>query len=333
MRRMSRPLAAVAVIIAVASLPHATWAQPQDTPSVKLVTLGTTAGPLPRKDRAQSANLLVVGEKSYLIDAGDGVARRLVQAGADFTDIGQIFITHDHNDHTAGLANLLDVAWQYARKQPIEIYGPPGTEETVKGAIAFDAVDEEIRTTEKRENSIASIVEAHNVGTGEIYNDGNIAVTAVENTHFHFPEGSPARDRFKSYSYRFDTKGESIVFTGDTGPSAAVEKLAEGADVLVSEALAIDEIRGRLQKAGRWAKMTPAERDGWQKHMQDEHITPEQAGELAAKAGVKTLILTHLSSSGRDNDDYQRFVDAAAGHFKGRILAAHDLMVFTPSDR
>jgi hypothetical protein len=59
-----------------------------------LITLGTRGGPLPTKDRAQSSNLLVVNGTLYLIDAGDGVTRRIVQAGYDFRKIGKVFITH-----------------------------------------------------------------------------------------------------------------------------------------------------------------------------------------------------------------------------------------------
>jgi hypothetical protein len=102
---------------------------------VRLITLGTTAGPLPRKDRAQFSNALIVNATPYLIDAGDGVARRLVQADIDFTKIGRVFITHSHGDHTMGIPNLISVEWQYARREPIVFYGPPGTEETVKAAL------------------------------------------------------------------------------------------------------------------------------------------------------------------------------------------------------
>src|SRR5262249_20297142 len=73
----------------------------------QLITLGTAGGPLPRADRAQSSNLLVVNGALYLIDAGGGVTSRVVQSGHDFRKIGKIFITHPHSDHTAGLATLM----------------------------------------------------------------------------------------------------------------------------------------------------------------------------------------------------------------------------------
>ena len=299
-------------------------------PGMRLITLGTTAGPLPRPDRAQFSNLVIVDDVPYLVDAGDNVTRRIVQSKTDFTKVGKIFITHPHNDHTGGIANFLSVAWQYARKEPIEILGPPGTEETVQGALAFNKVDEEIRLSENRDQPLSSIVKARNIGTGAVYQDANMKVTTQENTHFQFQPGSPAHGKYNSYSYRFETKYGTIVFTGDTGPSSQLAEFAKGADILVSEALAIDEIRGRMQRAGQWQKLSDTEKAGWEMHMSQEHITPEQAGKLAADANVKTLVLSHLSASGIDNDDYARFVERAATTFKGKIVAAKDLMEFSP---
>lgn len=212
-----------------AATPAATpAAKPATSSGIQLITLGTTAGPLPRKDRAQSSNVLIVNGTPYLIDAGDGVARRLVQAGVDFTKIGRVFITHNHGDHTMGVPNLLSVEWQYNRREPIVFYGPPGTEEMVKAALVFDDVDAAIRLSETQVTPIEKIVVAHNVGTGQIYEDGNVKVTAVENTHFQFKPGSPAYGKFKSYGYRFQIGDKAVVFTGDTGPSEAVTNLAKG---------------------------------------------------------------------------------------------------------
>lgn len=304
--------------------------QTQGSGPFRLVTLGTIAGPFPNKDRSQMASLLEAGGELYLIDAGDGVAQRLAQADVDPVKIGRIFITHNHGDHTAGLANLINVDWQYNRREPVEIIGPPGTDTTVNGALAFDRADEEIRLSETRDTPLKSAVQTKVVGTGEVYRDAHVRVTAVENSHFQFEKGSPAYGKYKSYAYRFDVGPRAIVFTGDTGPSEAVAALAKGADILVCEALAKDEISARLEKAGQWGKMTPAEKAGWTMHMNQEHLTPEQAGEIAAKAGVKTLVLSHLGGAGPPGDDFARFGAAAAKAFHGRIIVAKDLMRITP---
>jgi ribonuclease BN (tRNA processing enzyme) len=322
--RLSLALAALLL------LPLPTTAQDAKAPAFRLITLGTAAGPLPKKDRTQMATLLETGGELYLIDAGDGVAHRLAEAGIDTTKVGRIFITHNHGDHTAGLANLFNIAWQYNRREPVEVIGPPGTDATVTGALAADRPDEEIRLSETRVTPLKSVVQAKVVGTGEVYRDAHVRVTAAENTHFQFEKGSPAYGRFKSYAYRFQIGPQAVVFTGDTGPSEAVAALAKGADVLVCEALAIDEIRARMQKAGQWQVMSAKEQAGWTMHMSQEHLTPEQAGELAAKAGVKTLVLSHLGGAGPPGDDFARFGVAAAKAFHGRIVVAKDLMTITP---
>jgi ribonuclease BN (tRNA processing enzyme) len=77
----------------------------------RLITLGTQEGPRGSADRSQPSNVLVVNGKPYLIDAGNGVAGQLLRAGVPFTNIRQIFITHDHDDHNADWGTLMGRAW------------------------------------------------------------------------------------------------------------------------------------------------------------------------------------------------------------------------------
>src|SRR5262249_28481878 len=151
-----------------------------------------------------------------------------VQAGADFRQIGKVFITHCHSDHTMGLATLLVSQWEFQRQEPVDIYGPPGVEALVKGATQYLAVNTEIRWTEGKRTPLTEVFHAHDVLPGLVFQDSNVKVRAVENTHFHFPIGSPPYGKHKSYSYRFETVDRVIVFMGDTGPSDAVTELAKG---------------------------------------------------------------------------------------------------------
>ena len=292
-----------------------------------LVTLGTSGGPLPRPGRTQSSNLLVVNGTPYLIDAGDGATRRIVRAGYDFRRIGQVFITHPHSDHTNGLATLLASQWEYQRREPTDIYGG-GVEALVQGAIAYLTPNAEIRWAEGKRIKMAEVFRGHDVAPGAVYQDANVKVSAVENTHFNFPPDSPGYGKYRSYSYRFDTPGRSIVFTGDTGPSEALTRLAKGADVLVTEVTAVDEVIEVMKKNGAWQAKTRDEQEGWIRHMNDEHVTPEQVGRMAAAAGVKTVVMTHLSPTVDPKDDYQRYADGAKKFFSGSILLAKDLMQF-----
>ncbi len=290
-----------------------------------LITLGTRGGPLPTKDRAQSSDLLVVNGTLYLIDAGDGVTRRIVQAGYDFRKVGKIFITHPHSDHTAGLATLLEAQWDFQSPQPTDIYGG-GVEALVKGALAYLTPNAEIRWSEGRKRPMEETIHGHDVGAGLIYQDGNVKVTAVENTHFHIQPGAPGYGKYQSYSYRFETPDRVVFFTGDTGPSDAVVELAKGADLYVTEVTSPEDVLERLKRSG--ALQSPSEQEGFLHHMHEEHVTPEEVGQMAAKAGVRAVVMTHLSPSVDPNDDYQRYVDRAKKYYSGPITLAKDLMKF-----
>jgi len=115
--------------------------------------------------RRSASNLLRVNGKHYIIDAGDGIARRIAKAGINVRDIGTIFITHHHDDHTAGLGTLMSVAWDNQRTSPINVYGPPPTEALVKAAVQYYGISAEIRITAGgRSIPIAQVFNGHDVG-------------------------------------------------------------------------------------------------------------------------------------------------------------------------
>jgi ribonuclease BN (tRNA processing enzyme) len=313
----------------IVALAHESVAQTTGAPSkasTRLITLGTTAGPPPRAHRAQSSNLLIVNGTLYVVDAGDGVARRIAKAGVNVRDVGTIFITHHHDDHTAGLGTLMSVAWDNQRTKPINVYGPPRTEDLVKAAVQYFTISAEIRIADGgRTIPISQLFFGHDVGTGVIYHDANIKVTATENTHFDFHKG-PASGKHKSYSYRFDTPDRVIVFTGDTGPNDALTELARDADLLVSEANSVEERMQPLIKTGQWQMMTPDEQVRIKRQMAEGHLSPDDVGKMAARAGVKTVVLTHLTA--KADDDYTTWANDVKKHFSGQVLIAKDLMEF-----
>jgi ribonuclease BN (tRNA processing enzyme) len=328
-RRRFLHLAAGAAALPVVS--RMAWAQtaPESKTGTRLITLGTRSGPNPTVWRAQPSNVLIVGGVPYVIDAGDGVTRRLTRAKIGFRDIDTIFITHPHSDHTGGLPALLTVQFDSIRTKPVNIYGPPGTEETVKGILPFLDVNAEVRIGDGTRTVMASkIFSGHNKEPGLIFQDANIKVTAVENSHFHFAPGNPAYGKYMSYALRFDTADRSIVFTGDTGPSDAISALAKGADLLVSEVNSVEEFKARQIQIGRWQAMTPKQQEESIRHMIEEHVSPEQVGEMAARAGVKTVVLTHLPATADPKDEYARFGELVKKHFSGHVLIAKDLMEF-----
>jgi len=144
--------------------------------------------------------------------------------------------------------------------KPIHVYGPPRTEDLVKAALQYFTIIAEIRTTDGgRTVPIARVYFGHDFGTGVIYEDANVKVTAVENSHFCFHNGGPSAGKHKSYSYRFETSDCVIVIIGDTGPNEAVTELANGADLLVAEANSVDDRKQNMIDSGAWQAMTPVE--------------------------------------------------------------------------
>ena len=284
----------------------------------RLITLGTVAGPPPRAHRAQFSNLLIVNDTLYVVDAGDGVTRRIAKAGFNVRDVGTIFITHHHDDHTAGLGTLMSAAWDNQRTKPINVYGPPRTEDLVKAAVQYFTISAEIRIADGgRTIPIGQLFFGHDVGPGMIYQDANIKVTAIENTHFAFHNG-PAAGKHKSYSYRFDTPGRVIVFTSDTGPFDGLVELAKGADLLVSEANSIEQRMQDLMRSGQWQVMTAEEQTRIKRQMAEGHLSTEDVGKLAARAAVKAVVLSHLTW--KADDDYSTWADEVKKH---RLLCDH----------
>jgi len=331
MKKLSSLLFASLVTISVVALASDGVAQTTgpSRAGTRLITLGTSGGPPPRAGRAQSSNLLTVNGAHYVVDAGDGVARRLAKAGINPRDIGSVFITHHHDDHTAGLGTLMSVAWDNQRTNPINAYGPPGTEALVKAAVQYFSISAEIRIADGgRTVPIAQVFFGHDVGTGAIYQDANIKVTAVENSHFDFHKGGPAAGKHKSYSYRFETPDRVIVFTGDTGASDAVTELAKSADVLVTETSSFQDRMQRMIDNGQWQTMTPAEQAGITRQATQGHMTLDIIGKMAARANVKTVVLSHLSARADGTDDYTAWAAEVKKHFSGQVLIAKDLMEF-----
>ena len=295
----------------------------------RLITLGTRGGPIPMMGRAQSSNVLIVNGAFYIVDAGEGVTRRLIRAGIPIRDIANIFITHPHSDHTGGLGGLLSSEYDSNRTKPVDIHGPPGTDAVTKALVQFLGVSADIRISEgMRTVPPSKIFFGHDVGTGVIYQDANVKVTAAENSHFHFRDGTTAYGKYKSYSYRFETPDRIVVFSGDTGPSSALEELARGADLLITEVISVEEWKEQQIKTGRWQGMTPEQQARALRREVEEHITPDEIGKLATRAAVKTVVLSHFLPATDPRDGYERYGDQVSKYFSGKVMVAKDLMEF-----
>ena len=165
---------------------------------------------------------------------------------------------------------------------------------------------------------------AHEVdGEGVVYRDDKIQITAAENSHYVLmPE--QFRAHFKSYSYRIQTPHGVVVFTGDTGPSDAVMKLATGADVLVAEVEgSLDELRVFIDQMAAQNHWPPARKQEFVAHMEKEHLTVDSLGELASKAQVQSVLFYHYDP--QDKAEQQARVADVKKYFHGPVLAPMDL--------
>jgi ribonuclease BN (tRNA processing enzyme) len=329
---MQRP--AVAVVMAFSSLAFA--APPEVDAGTRLVLLGTNGGPVLSANRSEPALMLVTHGKHYLIDAGAGTSGQVVKAGFRPSQIDDIFISHHHIDHNAGLPSLIatiwfERAWRHIDKPPLGIYGPPATEFLVHSALNFLSVSEEIFESGVPElPSAESLFQAHDINEdGPVFADGIISVAAVTNTHFTDVSRGPSGKQNKSYAYRIETPDGSIVYTGDTGPSEAVEKLALNADVLVSEI----DVLTLVSKSGLpeesfpgQSPMPPKQAQAQRLHQTTEHLTPEQVGQLASRAHVKTVVLTHFVPSAVADRNPEIFIDGVKRFFTGKVVLGSDLM-------
>lgn len=293
---------------------------------VAFVTLGTGGGPRVQVKRSQPANALVVEGAVYLFDVGDGTLRQLTVAGLPIQSVRAVFLSHLHVDHVGGLGSFIANRWVMAARAPIPVIGPPGTDHMVRGMVAAFAPTERAPLGMPTDPPMAATVRPRDLDPGMdtpaiIYDDGVVKVTAVTNSHYNLAPGDPGANE-RSYSFRMEARGRSIVFTGDTGPSEKVEALARGADLLVSEVMDRPAIALTLRQI---PGLTPAAIDGLLHHMDQDHLTPEGVGRIAARAGVGAVVLTHLVPGLDAETSTDGYVRGLSDRFKGSVTVATDL--------
>ena len=282
---------------------HATPAR-DSQPHARLLLLGTAGGPTPKPSRAAPANAIVIGDRTYVIDCGNGVARQLALAHVSMTSIRHVFITHHHSDHDADYGNLLLLAWGDALRTGVDTWGPPPLREMTELFLRLNRVDIEVRQRDEGRPPLAPLIHPHEVTSdGLVMHDDLVRVTAARVEHPLVPI---------ALAYRFDTPDRAIVFSGDTRPSERLIALAGGADVLVHEALLP-------------SRLSPTMPERVRQHIMNSHTTAEDAGRVAAAAKVKMLVLTHLVPTEPPGPD-EDWIAPARRHFNGSIVLARDLL-------
>lgn len=278
--------------------------------ATRLILLGTGGGPRPRKASSASAQAIVINGALYVVDCGDGVARQLVLADLPLPTLRHIFITHHHSDHNADYGNLISLAWTAGLRTRVDAWGPPPLKTMTRRFFQMNAYDIKTRIEDEGRVPLAPLVHVHELTRGGVVlEDENAKVTSAL---VHHPPVVPA------FGYRFDTADRSIVVSGDTAPSDNLIRLAEGADVLVHDALypaGVDRMVARVPNAATLKRS-----------IMSHHTTAEDAGRVAQAAGVKTLVLSHLVPPDDPSITEEMWIEAARTHFRGRIIVGKDLL-------
>lgn len=284
------------------------------------VGLCGTGSPLPSRDRAGACSVVIAGKAMFVVDAGEGGARNIALMGLPNGEIRALFITHFHSDHIDGMGPMMMLRWTGSEnKSPLPVYGPDGINAVMAGFGAAYAPDNGYRTAHHGEAITPSgaaggiaIPFASATGPVIVYKADGLKVTAFPVDH------GPIHP---SVGYRFDYKGRSVVFSGDTIPQPSVVAASKGADLLIHEALQpklLSAITHRLDAVGR-VKTAQITRD-----ILNYHTTPEQAADTARKAGVKMLLLSHIVPGTPSRLFDAAFLGDARSHFDGPIFVGAD---------
>ena len=268
--------------------------------SLKVVMCGTS-GPLAVTDRAKPCVAVQAGGALYLVDIGPEATENLQRWRLPLAAARAVFITHLHSDHIGGLGEFNMQSWVAGRAAPLSVVGPAGVDKLASGFnLAYDA-DHAFRRAHHEHGDVTLPIETGLLRATVVtmpaasqpaphrasaWSEGGLTVTAIEVDH------SPVSPAF---AYRFDYKGRSVVISGDTRKFPPLAEASKGADVLIHEAQHPDMMRQLSQT------LTGTGQARLASIMTDTlsyHTTPVEAAEIAKAAGVKALVLYHLTQAG-----------------------------------
>lgn len=298
-----------AALLAAAFPPtlHAQPAAQRALPETTTVILLGTGTPVAIASAQGPATAVVAGGRLFVFDAGPGVMRQIEAAGLPYRrgPVTALFLTHLHSDHTLGYPDLIFTSWVMGRREPLRVIGPPGTRRMTD--LLLEAWSEDIQVrTEGLERGVPGgwRVDARETTGGVVYDSAGVTIRAIRVPHGNWEH---------SFAYRVDAPGKSILISGDTAPSAAIEEAARGVDVLVHEAYPESRLKPENRPGG----------DEWPKYMKAFHTSDREVGALAARAGPKLLVLHHIVRMGGTDEELLQGV--RAGGFTGRVVIGRDL--------
>ena len=243
-----------------------------------VVLLGVKGGPsiLPGGSMPTST-LIHIDGRDIVLDCGLGVTRGLTAQGLKLQSLKTIIITHLHSDHYLELGPLIHTAWTCGLKRPVDVYGPSGLTDYWRGFRDSMRFDIQLRQEDEGRPELAKLLKFHTIEPGSVIDEDGLLVSALRNNH------PPVEE---SYAIAFQTDAHKIVFSGDTSPFDGFTAFADGADLLVHEAMLADGVERIVTRVGLGDRL--------RKHLFSSHTLAQDAARIANAAGVKALALHHL---------------------------------------
>jgi ribonuclease Z len=283
-----------------------------------IVFLGT-GSPLPNPERVGCGHVIVAGTQHVLVDCGWGAARRLLAAGVMPAAIDTAIFTHMHTDHITDVPDFLFLRWTSGARTPLRVFGPEGTGEMVEGFLHALRRDIGFRLAHHGDKLhpdgiVVEVTEIPTTARPEVfYEHAGLRLERFEVDHFPV---------VPAFGYRATYDGRTAVLSGDTSFCESLLHAAEGADLLVCEAMNTGMLRERiaaLRAAGRELQASLLE------DVPSYHIDVADVARLARQAGVRQLVLDHLIPPiPAAGPEVERFVAGMADQFPGPIRVPRD---------
>lgn len=282
-----------------------------DGKRTRWIFLGTKGGPRIGGIRSNPANVLLVDDVPYVVDCGPGVSKRLTEAKIALPDLRYIFVTHMHSDHVLEFGNLVYGAWSAGLNHEVDAFGPIGLEALTQHYWESIRDDVEIRIPDESKPDPRKLLVVKDIkDAGPVMSNDRVKVSAMHTPH------PPIMER--NYAYKFETPHGMIVYACDTAFNPALAKFAEGADLLIHEALYVPGVDAMTKRVKNAATL--------KEHLMASHTTTEDVGRIAEMAKVKKLVMTHLVPGDDPAITDEMWAEGARKHYSGPIVVARDLM-------
>lgn len=280
---------------------------------MKLTILGS-GSPEAYARRASSGYLLEVGEDVILFDCGGGVFDNLLRSGRKPSDVTHLFFTHYHSDHMMDYARLVHAAWDEGAA-PLKVFGPKQLQDITEGYFGSNGVlSHDLRArTELPQSQQVWVArggtlprpwpapEITEVAAGYSHEGAGWRLSSARATH--------AQPILECLGFAVEAGGKKFVYSGDTGINPNMTALCKDADLLLHWCY-----------RGAGEVLHPA--------LMPFSPDPGEVADMASRAGVKRLLLSHFRIHMDDNRHHEKAYADLAKRFTGTAEIAEDLQSF-----